>query len=245
MADRWHVIQNLVEALERCLLRFRPALKAAAGGGNSVLGPLPSSSETELVPWQQRAEAVSQQKHAVLVERYERMRELRAAGFTVLDIAQMVGATRPTVYRYLALDAPPRRQRSQRSMRRVLASYEPYLIKRWAEGCRNRSRLFRGRSAPAGVSVQRQDRFALPQAPRTRAISVGSSATTAHRHQGAISTSGGVLVDLAQGATARGGTGLPEATVRSRADDHARLRAGPGVHRHGAWSVRATGSMPG
>ena len=65
------------------------------------------------------------------------------AGFTVLDIAQIVGATRPTVYRYLALGGPPERQRPQRSKHRVLAPYEPYLIQRWAEGCRNRSRLFR------------------------------------------------------------------------------------------------------
>jgi Transposase/Helix-turn-helix domain of resolvase len=100
VADRWHLIQNLVEALERCLLRFRPALKVAAGVGDSVLGPLPSSSETNLVPWQQRAEAASQQKHAITVERYERMRTLQAAGFTILDIAEMVGASRRTVYRF-------------------------------------------------------------------------------------------------------------------------------------------------
>jgi transposase len=71
------------------------------------------------------------------------MRTLRDAGFTVLDIAQIVGATRPTVYRYLALGGPPDRQRPQHSRKRVLAPYEPYLIRRWAEGCRNRSRLFR------------------------------------------------------------------------------------------------------
>jgi transposase len=141
--DRWHMFQNLVEALERCLLRFRPALKAAAGVGDSILGPLPSSDESTLVPWRQRAEAASQQKHASKVERYEQMRTLRAAGFTVLDIAQIVGATRRTVYRYLALGGPPERQRPHRSARRVLAPYEPYLIQRWAEGCRNRSRLFR------------------------------------------------------------------------------------------------------
>src|SRR4029079_9364796 len=104
----------LVEALERCLLRFRPALKAAAGVSDALLGPLPGSSETELVPWQQRAEAVSQQKHAVTVERYERMRELQAAGFTILDIAQLVGASRRTVYRYLALEAAPERRRPHR-----------------------------------------------------------------------------------------------------------------------------------
>ena len=143
VADRWHLIQNLVEALERCLLRFRPALKVAAGVGDSVLGPLPSSSETNLVPWQRRAEAASQQKHASKVERYEQMRTLRAAGFTVLDIAQIVGATRRTVYRYLALEGPPERPQPRRSGRRVLAPYEPYLIQRWAEGYRNRSRLFR------------------------------------------------------------------------------------------------------
>jgi transposase len=143
VTDRWHLIQNLVEALERCLLRFRPALKVAAGQADSILGPLPGSSETTLVPWQQRAEAASQQIHASKVERYEQMRTLRDAGFTVLDIAQLVGATRRTVYRYLALGGPPERQRPPRSARRVLAPYEPYLIQRWVEGCRNRARLFR------------------------------------------------------------------------------------------------------
>jgi transposase len=141
--DRWHLFQNLVEALERCLLRFRPALKVAAGVGESVLGPIPTSTEANLVPWRQRAEAASQQKHAAKVERYQQMRTLRDAGFTVLDIAQIVGATRRTVYRYLALGAPPERQQPRHSGRRVLAPYEAYLIQRWAEGCRNRSRLFR------------------------------------------------------------------------------------------------------
>jgi transposase len=143
VADRWHLIQNLVEALERCLLRFRTALKSAAGVGDSILGPLPSPSEADLVPWQQRAEAASQQRHASTVERYEQMRTLRDAGFTVLDIAQIVGSTRRTVYRYLALEGPPERQRPHHRGRGVLAPYEPYLVRRWSEGCRNRSRLFR------------------------------------------------------------------------------------------------------
>jgi hypothetical protein len=116
------LLQNLVEALERCLFRFRPALKEAAGVGDSILGPLPNSTETDLVPWQQRAEAARQQKHASKVERYEQIRTLRAAGFTILDIAQIVGATRRTVYRYLALGGPPERQQPRRSGRRMLAS---------------------------------------------------------------------------------------------------------------------------
>jgi transposase len=142
VADRWHLLHNLVEALERCLLGFRTSLKTAAGLGEALIGPLPNRS-TELTPWQQRAEAVSQQKHAATVERYERMQALRANGFTILDIAQIVGASRRTVYRYLALDGPPERRHPHRSARGVLAPYEPYLLQRWTEGCRNHSRLFR------------------------------------------------------------------------------------------------------
>jgi len=182
VADRWHLIQNLVEALERCLLRFRPALKAAAGAGDSVLGPLPSSDESTLVPWRQRAEAASQQKHASKVERYERMRALRDAGFTVLDIAEIVGATRPTVYRYLALGGPPERQQPQRSKNRVLAPYEPYLMRRWAEGCRNRSRLFREiRLQGYQYSARTVSLFLkrLEQEPSTSAV--GSSRPTVTR----------------------------------------------------------------
>src|SRR3712207_1696063 len=71
------------------------------------------------------AKAASQKRHASKVERYEQMRTLGAAGFTVLDIAQIVGATRRTVYRYLALQGSPERQESRRSRHRVLAPYEP------------------------------------------------------------------------------------------------------------------------
>jgi transposase len=143
VADRWHLLQNPVEALERCLLRHRMALKAAAGLADAVVGPLPSYADADRVPWQQRAEAASQRRHAARVEQYARMRALEAAGFTKTDIAQLVGVSRPTVYRYLALEAPPERRRPHRTGRRVLEPYEPYLQQRWAEGCRNRSRLVR------------------------------------------------------------------------------------------------------
>jgi transposase len=143
VADRWHLLQNLVEALERCLLRHGKALKAAAGVTGSGALPLASYIDAARVPWQQRAEAASRQKHAGKVEQYARMRELAATGFTKLDIAQMVGVSRPTVYRYLALEAPPERRRPHRPGRRVLEPYEPYLRRRWAEGCRRRARLFR------------------------------------------------------------------------------------------------------
>ena len=39
VADRWHLMKNLVEALERCLLRHKPALRAAAAGPDRGRAP--------------------------------------------------------------------------------------------------------------------------------------------------------------------------------------------------------------
>jgi transposase len=143
VVDRWHLLKNLVEALERCLLRHSQALKLAAGLTPSRGAPLPSYAEADRVPWQQRAEAASQQKHAGKVEQYAQIHGLRAAGFTKLDIADLVGVSRPTVDRYLHLEAPPERRHPARRASRILEPYETYLQERWAQGCRNRSRLVR------------------------------------------------------------------------------------------------------
>jgi transposase len=143
VVDRWHLLKNLVEALERCLLRHSATLKRAAAASEDVAGPLPSYPDAARVPWQQRAESASRQKHAGKIDQYARIHALAAAGCTKLDIAQIVGVSRPTVYRYLALAAPPERRRPHRPGGRVLERYEPYLRERWAVGCRNQARLFR------------------------------------------------------------------------------------------------------
>jgi hypothetical protein len=169
VADRWHLMKNLVEALERWLLRHGPALKAAADEDAGVAEPLPSYAEAARIPWQQRTEAASRQQHAGKVEQYARTQALAAAGFTKLDIAQLVGVSRPTVYRYLALEAPPERRRPHRAGRRVLEPYEPHLRRRWAEGCRNRSRLFREiRMAPVTSSASSSAWNRASRAPHCR-----------------------------------------------------------------------------
>jgi transposase len=143
VADRWHLMKNLVEALERCLLRDKQALKVAAVGPEPTPGPLPSYADATSIPWQQRAETASLQKHARRVEHYEQVHALHRVGVAKLEIARALGISRRTVYRYLALDAPPERRQPRSSRRRLLEPYEPYLLQRWQEGCHNRSRLVR------------------------------------------------------------------------------------------------------
>lgn len=143
VADRFHLLKNLREALERLLLHERPALQAAAGEETADPAPLKTYGSADRVPWQARAEAASQAKHAPKLAQYAEIVRLHTAGAAIKHIAEAVGVTRRTVYRYLRLDGPPDRKRPVRSRPRLLTPFEPYLRQRWQEGCHTKSQLLR------------------------------------------------------------------------------------------------------
>jgi transposase len=141
VADRFHLVKNLGEALERLLLHERAALQAAATGEQGTEpAPLKTYGGAERTSAQEQAEHASQAKHAPKLAQYAEIQRLHAAGATVKHIAETVGVSRPTVYRYLRLPDPPDRKRPHRS-RHLLTPYEPYLRQRWAEGCRSKALL--------------------------------------------------------------------------------------------------------
>jgi transposase len=143
VADRFHLLKNLSEALERLLLHERPALRAAAGQQHSQPAPLKSYGGAEPTPAQERADQASQARHAPKLALYAEMMRLHAAGAAIKHIAEAVGVSRRTVYRYLHLDGPPARKRPARTRRRLLTPFEPYLRQRWQEGCHTKSLLLR------------------------------------------------------------------------------------------------------
>jgi transposase len=148
VADRWHLLHNLVEILEEFLLQHRPELREAATSPNAPETP-DASTPGPRTPdrprlGQKRAEEASRRRHQRVVEQYHAVRRLAAAGADVADIARRVGVSRPTVYRYRDLAEPPEPKRPNRSARqRVLTAFEPYLLQRWQEGCHNGRKLFR------------------------------------------------------------------------------------------------------
>jgi len=158
VADRWHLVDNLVDALERFLLHKQPLLKQAAAeialtaAGNVATPSTRPAPTGEMYPgrrkhpaprrWHERAEEESQRRHTARIACYERIHALASAGADKADIARMVGVSRQTVHRYLALSAPPpRRQPKWRGT--VLDAWKPYLLRRWGEGCHNGMRLWR------------------------------------------------------------------------------------------------------
>jgi transposase len=74
---------------------------------------------------------------------YEQVRALHAAGAGVSEIGRRVGIAKMTVYKYLREGPPQRKRHTMRGQQRVIEPWEPYLLKRWGEGCRMATRLWR------------------------------------------------------------------------------------------------------
>jgi transposase len=149
VVDRFHLVQNLRQALEAFLLDRRSALQAAAvctamartpPMGLVPVIPMNRGRRRSSEPAWQHAERPP--RHTRWVAIYEAVRTLRAQGVPLATIARQLGISRPTVYAYLRRDTPPAPRSPQRS-RQVLRPYLPYLIRRWREGSTNSRRLWR------------------------------------------------------------------------------------------------------
>jgi transposase len=137
VADRFHLIKNLGDALDRFLQHKRAILMQA----DALAHPAVTLSSPRQ-PWQRRAEEDSHRRHAPVVARYEAVLALHAKGADVADIARATSISRTTVYRYLRLAGPPeRKQYGPRST--VLDPYKKHLLVRWDEGCHTATRLWR------------------------------------------------------------------------------------------------------
>ena len=125
VADRWHLLQNIREALERVLTQLRPHLlrlePANGPDGQPRRKRLKLVSPSELERQRQRREE--------RLARYQQVKQLAAAGLSQREIAQQVGVCRGTVIQYVRAEAflelPPQRVRPSR-----LDRYRPFLERR-------------------------------------------------------------------------------------------------------------------
>jgi transposase len=146
VADRFHLLQNLAEALDQVFTTHGQVLDAVNAAWRQQ--PIPVSEETVAVPVpstdppmpaQQRA--AQRQAHRQHV--YEQVWALHRQGWTVFAIAQHVGISPRTVQRDLQTATFRGRQRRSDRGRSLLNPYKAVLLERWNAGCRTAMRLFR------------------------------------------------------------------------------------------------------
>jgi transposase len=154
VADRWHLVDNLADALETvfrakgaCLTAAAAALRDRTAEGEQSRSPpdeMYQGKRRHPQPerWRDRQEALAEERLARRRAKYEQVCALHAKGATVTHIAHTVGIARMTVYRYLREGPPQRKRHTMHGQQRVLEPYEPYLLQRWHEGCHTATRLW-------------------------------------------------------------------------------------------------------
>src|SRR2546426_6095724 len=146
VADRFHLIQNLAEALTEVFTTQRPALDAVNAATRQQPVPLPDGTVAVPVPppaTPPRAQQQAAQRAAQRQATYEAVWTLHRQGWTVPAIAAQVGHSRHTIERYLRLPTWPVPQHRSTYGRSVLNPYKDYVLTRWNAGCRTAMQLFR------------------------------------------------------------------------------------------------------
>jgi transposase len=137
VADHWHLLRNLGEALQGGVDRHRGAVRQAARAVSeettTPMEPLPRPATRE-----ERLRADRRDRRRL---RYEEMVRLHRLGLPGHAIGRAVAASPLTVYRWLKAGGPPTHNKPEQP--RNVGPHEAYLARRWAEGCRNGARLWR------------------------------------------------------------------------------------------------------
>jgi transposase len=176
VADRFHLLQNLVEALEQVFHTHRTALAAVNDAIRHQGVPLVDGTVAVAVPsppptGQER----TAQRRARWVECHQQVWALHDQGWPGHAIAAYLGIGKNTVFRYLRTATLPERRRRRDGGHSVLNPYKPYLLARWNAGCCDALRLYgelQQRGYPGSYATvaryAQRLRQAQGQAPRQR-----------------------------------------------------------------------------
>lgn len=140
IADRWHLLHNLGEALEKVLTRHHADLKRVftpPEEENQLTAALDQQALTRLKTLSQ-AEQLRQARRAQREAVFMRVQQWSAQGWSGASIARMLGIHKKTAVKYAAAEYfPERRDRGHK-----LAPYLPFLQAQWTAGEHNIAALY-------------------------------------------------------------------------------------------------------
>jgi transposase len=128
VADRFHLIQNLAEALTQVFTTHGRALDAVNAAGRQQPVPLPDGTHAVPVPpppTPPAEQARAAQRAARRQARYDEGWALHRQGWSTAAIAVQVGCSRRTIERYLQMSTWPAPQHRRHYGRSILNPYKP------------------------------------------------------------------------------------------------------------------------
>ncbi|MFD2937418.1 ISL3 family transposase [Spirosoma flavum] len=143
VADRWHLLKNLSETVERFLDTQRASINEVAqimtqeSVNQSIIAPIVlTEASLPLLIDQQKVSTSSASSPSVIPPDkryavYQKTKELQRQGHGIRAVTRHLGAARNTIKQYFAQDSFVPRPKPKRSN---LYGYEGYLRKRWLEG---------------------------------------------------------------------------------------------------------------
>ncbi|MGE5334730.1 MAG: ISL3 family transposase [Nitrososphaerota archaeon] len=135
IADRFHLLVNAGEALERCLTRHHASLRDAAQSLTPHDAPERTTKRTPTERHRKEERRAARQRH------YEQVMELCAQGVSAHQIARQLGIARGTVAKFLRAAAFPEMASHPRP--RMIDPYLAYLRERWDTGEHNARTLWK------------------------------------------------------------------------------------------------------
>src|SRR5438128_159166 len=131
VADRFHLLQNLAEALTHVFTTHGRALDAVNATAHQQPVPLPDGTSAVPVPpppTPPAEQARTAQRAARRQARYDAVWALHRQGWSTAAIAAQVGCSRRTIERSLQMPTWPVQQHRRHSGRSILNPYKPYLL---------------------------------------------------------------------------------------------------------------------
>ena len=132
VADRWHIIHNVGEALEKVLARHHVDVKRAFASEEEqqVIATLDQQAKDHIMVRSQ-TEQLRQARRERRFATYRRVRELSVQGWSGASIARMLGIHKKTAVKYAQSDQFPEARSDQGHK---IVPYLPFLHAQWAAG---------------------------------------------------------------------------------------------------------------
>jgi transposase len=136
IADRWHLLQNLGETLEKILARHHADLKRALTSQEADLSPDRRERQAHA---ETMAEQIRQARQDRREEVFTQVHDLHEQGWSFASIARMLGINKKTVVKYANAEQFPS---SRNDRGRKLAPYLHFLRTQWETGEHNIAHLY-------------------------------------------------------------------------------------------------------